>query len=40
MKMGVEARVREGVNTVLEVVLQDEMREHCKFGYREFAPTR
>ncbi len=40
MKLDVEARVREGVKTVLEEVLEEEMTEHLKAGYRELTPTR
>ena len=38
--LDVEARVREGVKAVLEEVLQGEMSEHLKAGYRELTPTR
>jgi len=40
VKLDVEARVREGVKAVLEEVLQEEMAEHLKAGYREFTPAR
>ncbi len=40
VKRDVEARVRQGVKTVLEEVLQQEMSEHLKAGYRELTPTR
>jgi putative transposase len=40
VKRDVEARVREGVKAVLEEVLQEEMSEHLKAGYRELTPTR
>lgn len=40
VKRDVEARVREGVKAVLEEVLQEEMTEHLKAGYRELTPTR
>jgi putative transposase len=36
----VEARVRQGVKAVLEEVLEEEMSEHLKAGYRELTPTR
>ncbi len=32
--------VRRGVKAVLEEVLQEEMSEHLKAGYRELTPTR
>ncbi|CAA9431855.1 MAG: Transposase [uncultured Rubrobacteraceae bacterium] len=36
-----QARVRQGVKTVLEEVLQEEeMTEHLEAGYRELTPTR
>jgi len=35
VKWKVEARVRQGVKAVLEEVLQEEMSEHFKAGYRE-----
>jgi transposase-like protein len=38
VKLGVEARVRQGVKAVLEEVLQEEMSEHLKAGYRELTP--
>jgi transposase-like protein len=38
VKMGVEARVRQGVKAVLEEMLQAEMSEHLKAGYRELPP--
>jgi putative transposase len=40
VKRDVEARVREGVKAVLEEVLQEEMTEHLKAGYRQLTPTR
>jgi putative transposase len=40
VKLDVEARVRQGVKAVLEEVLQEEMSEHLKAGYRELTPTR
>jgi putative transposase len=40
MKLDVEARVRQGVKAVLEEVLEEEMSEHLKAGYRELTPTR
>jgi putative transposase len=40
LKRDVEARVRQGVKAVLEEVLQEEMTEHLKAGYRELTPTR
>jgi putative transposase len=40
VKRDVEARVREGVKAVLEEILQEEMSEHLKAGYRELTPTR
>ena len=40
MKLDIEARVREGVKAVLEEVLEEEMSEHLKAGYRELTPTR
>ena len=40
VKLGVEARVREGVKAVLEEVLEEEMAEHLDAGYRELTPTR
>lgn len=40
VKIDLEARVREGVKAVLEEVLQEEMSEHLKAGYRELTPTR
>ncbi len=40
VKRDVEARVREGVKAVLEEVLQEEMSEHLKAGYRELTPSR
>ena len=40
MKRDVEVRVREGVKAVLEEVLEEEMAEHLKAGYRELTPTR
>ena len=39
-KLDVEARVREGVKAILEEVLEEEMAEHLKAGYRELTPTR
>jgi putative transposase len=32
--------VRQGVKAVLEEVLEEEMAEHLKAGYRELTPTR
>jgi putative transposase len=40
VKLDVEARVRQGVKVVLEEVLQEEMTQHLKAGYRELTPTR
>ncbi len=40
VKRDVEARVHQGVKAVLEEVLQEEMAEHLKAGYRELTPTR
>jgi putative transposase len=40
VKRDVQARVREGVKAVLEEILQEEMTEHLKAGYRELTPTR
>jgi transposase-like protein len=40
VKLDVEARVRRGVKAVLEEVLQEEMTQHLKAGYRELTPTR
>jgi putative transposase len=40
VKLDVEARVREGVKAMLEEVLEEEMAEHLKAGYRELTPTR
>ena len=40
VKGDVEARGREGVKAVLEEVLEEEMAEHLKAGYRELTPTR
>lgn len=40
VKRDVEARVRQGVKAVLQEVLQEEMAEHLKAGYRELTPTR
>jgi putative transposase len=40
MKLDVEARVRQGVKAVLEEVLEEEMSEHLKAGYRELTHTR
>jgi transposase-like protein len=40
VKLDVEARVRQGVKTVLEEVLQEEMTQHLEAGYRELTPTR
>jgi transposase-like protein len=36
----VQARVREGQNAVPEEVLEEEVTEHLKAGYRELTPTR
>ncbi len=38
VKLDVEARVLEGVKAVLEEVLEEEMAEHLKAGYRELTP--
>jgi transposase-like protein len=38
--MDVEVRVRRGAKAVLEEVLEEEMAEHLKAGYRELTPTR
>ena len=35
----VQARVRQGVKTVLAEVLEEEMTEHLEAGYRELTPT-
>ncbi len=40
VKLDVEARVRQGVKAVLEEVLQEEMTQHLRAGYRELTPTR
>jgi putative transposase len=40
VKRDVQVRVREGVKAVIEEVLQEEMTEHRKAGYRELTPTR
>jgi putative transposase len=40
VKHDVESRIREGVKTVLEEVLQEEMTEHLEAGYRELTPSR
>ena len=40
VKLDVESRVREGVKAVLQEVLEEEMTEHLKAGYRELTPTR
>jgi putative transposase len=40
VKLEVEARVRQGVKTVLEEVLEEQMSEHLEAGYRELTPTR
>ena len=40
VKHDVQSRIREGVKTVLEEVLQEEMTEHLEAGYRELTPTR
>jgi putative transposase len=40
VKLDVESRVREGVKAVLEEVLQEEMTEHLKAGYRQLTPAR
>jgi putative transposase len=40
VKHDVESRIREGVKTVLEEILQEEMTEHLQAGYRELTPTR
>jgi hypothetical protein len=36
----VEARVRRGVKAVLEEVLEEEMTQHLKAGYRELSPPQ
>jgi putative transposase len=38
--MDIEARVRQGVKAVLEEVLQEEMTEHLRAGYRDLTSTR
>jgi putative transposase len=40
VKLDVEDRVRQGVKAVLEEVLEEEMTQHLKAGYRELTPTR
>jgi putative transposase len=40
VKLDVEARVRQGVNAVLEEVLEEEMTQHLGADYRELTPTR
>ena len=40
VKLDIEARVRQGVKAVLEEVLEEEMTEHLRAGYRELTPTR
>ena len=40
VKLDVEARGRQGVKAVLEEVLEEEMTQHLKAGYRELNPTR
>jgi hypothetical protein len=40
VKLDVETRVRQGVKAVLEEVLEEEMTQHLKAGYRELTPTR
>jgi putative transposase len=40
VKLDLESRVREGVKAVLEEVLQEEMTEHLKAGYRQLTPAR
>ena len=40
VKLDVDARVRRGVKAVLEEVLEEEMTQHLKAGYRELTPTR
>jgi putative transposase len=40
VRLDVEARVRQGVKAVLEEVLEEEMTQHLKAGYRELTPTR
>ena len=40
MELDVEARVRQGVKAVLEEMLEEEMIQHLKAGYRELTPTR
>ena len=39
VKRDVEARVRQAVKPVLEEVLEAEMSQHLKAGYRELTPT-
>lgn len=38
-RLDVEARVRRGVKAVLEEVLEEQMSEHLRAGYRELTPT-
>jgi hypothetical protein len=38
VKLDVEARVRQGVKTVVEEVLQEEMTQHLEVGYRSSPP--
>src|SRR5215210_4231074 len=40
VKLDVEARVREGVKTILEEILQEEMTEHIGAGHRETTSER
>jgi putative transposase len=40
VKLDVEARVREGVKTILEEILQEEMTEHIGAVHRETTPER
>jgi putative transposase len=40
VKLDVEARVREGVKTILEEILQEEMTEHIGAGHRESTSER
>jgi transposase-like protein len=40
VKLDVETKVRQGVKTVLEEVLQEEMIQHLEAGYRELTSTR
>jgi putative transposase len=40
VKRDVQARVREGMKAIIEEVLEEEMSEHLKAGYRELTLTR